>query len=302
LPSFDFSMPSFDGAASSASSAPSATDFAGAGGAPSDLPAHLQLPTFPQFDMPPVPGEATSAPGPDGGSTSALEGAPPGASTLPSPETATPPPRPPPPPPRRRPAKRPTTLETTLPPLALPTLGSAEPHKQEVTLLGSEAARELAEVRPQKRPVLPFVIIAVLVVAGIGAWVKRDAIVLALAAKDKRPQVVETAQDKALAFFAAGQDAYDHGKLDVAVKNFESALTAMPHFARAHRALAIAYAKQNRAADAVEHYRSYLDLSPNAPEAAQVRKIIDDYEKAKAAAAEANKAADDNGKRKKNPR
>jgi hypothetical protein len=76
----------------------------------------------------------------------------------------------------------------------------------------------------------------------------------------------------------------------------------MPNFPKAHRALAIAYAKQNNAADAVSHYQRYLDLSPNAPEAAQVRKIIDDYEKAKAAAAEASKAADENVKHKKNRR
>jgi tetratricopeptide (TPR) repeat protein len=86
-----------------------------------------------------------------------------------------------------------------------------------------------------------------------------------------------------MALYAAGQEAYNKSRLDDAVKSFEGALGLMPKYARAHRALAIALAKQNKAADAVEHYRTYLELDPKANDAAQVRKIVDDYEKAKAA-------------------
>ena len=167
-----------------------------------------------------------------------------------------------------------------LPPLALPALGEK---KKELTLLGQEAAAELAHVPPRKKPVLAFAIVGVLLVAGVGVWFGRNTIVGMLAQKDQRPAVVETAEDKAMALYATGQEAYNKTQLDEAVKSFEGALGLMPKYAKAHRALAIALAKQNKAADAVEHYKAYLELDPKATDAAQVRKIVEDYEKAKAA-------------------
>jgi hypothetical protein len=280
LPAFDFSLPPLPaGAADGTTLGP----FSGAGSASNaplaaDLPAHLQLPTFPQFDLPPIPGETPAREAPPSPESQPAPGA--------TPASAPPPLRQPPPPPRRRASSGNSAARANpeLPLLALPSLG-AEPKKKDVTLLASEAAKELAELPPRKRPVIAFFAIAVLVVGGAAAWVKRDAIVVELASKEPHPVVVETAEDKALARFAAGQEAYNHNRLNEAVKSFEAALALMPNSAKVHRALAIARAKQNRAADAVEHYRAYLELDPRAADAAQVRKIIDDYEKAKATAA-----------------
>ncbi|MBN1960014.1 MAG: tetratricopeptide repeat protein [Deltaproteobacteria bacterium] len=300
LPSFDFSLPQLDNTGERSSVASSESSSFTFNSDSADIPAHLQLPTFPAFDMPPIPGEAPA----DSKKTTEIKtsvtdqestGTQPAINTS---DTPTPPPLRPPPRPRRQkpiqnshPAKN-----SVLPSLVLPNLNVVEPAKKEVTLLGSEAAHALAEVKPHKRPVLPFVIIAALIIVGVGAWIKRDAIVLALAAKERRPQVVETTKDKALAFFAAGQHAYEKNDLSLAVEKFKSAIAILPNFSKAHRALAIAYAKQNKAADAVRHYRKYLDLNPNAPEAAAVRKIIADYQKAKEAVD--NKAPKDNRKNK----
>ncbi len=272
FPSFDFSVPSFVGSESSASGEPTA-DFDA-----STLPAHLKLPTFPQFELPAIPGEQSPAEdnaARDDTQKPAIEGAPP-------PLRAGPPPR------RRAPQEQkatPAPQKMELPALTLPTLG-ADPKKKEVTLLASEAAAELAEVPARKRPTLAILIIVALIGAGVGAWLKRDDIVAAITATDKKPVVVETARDKAMAKFAAAQAAYEKSQLDEAAKSFEEALALLPRFPRAHRGLAIARAKQNRPADAVEHYRIYLSLEPSAPDAVAVRKIIEDYEKAKATAAE----------------
>ncbi len=279
LPSFDFSLPPLPGVDTPAGGAPdgAAGATAQAGG---DVPAHLQLPSFPQFELPPVPGqEPTPPPGATPPHLAASEGA------------AVPPPRPPPPPRRRsRPAASPTPSDA-LPAFELPAL-APEPKKKEVTLLASEEAAELAHVPKHRRPVVPFLLLGAVVAAGAVAFVEREPLVAMLASKDQKPAVVETKEDKALALYASGQDAYAKSKLDEAAKSFESAIEINPSFAKAHRALAIARAKQNKAAEAVEHYKLYLDLDPKASDAEQVRKIISDYEKAKAASNGAGKAAE----------
>jgi len=53
------------------------------------------------------------------------------------------------------------------------------------------------------------------------------------------------------------------------------------------RGLAIGYAAKNDDASSLEHYKAYLKLAPNAPDADDVRAIIDKYEKKKQQAAEA---------------
>lgn len=283
LPTFDFSLPPLGAARATAAPLPVGAELAG--GAGSISPAHLELPNFPQFELPPLPGEER----PDSPPAGAADDA--GA----SPPLARAPGGPPPPPRRRsRPAQA-AAPALELPSIGLPTL-AAESARKEVTLLRAEAADELEEMPPRKRPVLPFLAVAAILAAGAGAWLERDALVGAIAARDPQP-VVETAESKALALYAAGQEAYTKHKLDEAAAKYEAALRALPKFAKAHRALGIARAKQNRREEAVEHYRAYLQLEPKAPDAAEVRKIVEDYEKAKSSAAGAGKTAENKRRR-----
>jgi regulator of sirC expression with transglutaminase-like and TPR domain len=55
---------------------------------------------------------------------------------------------------------------------------------------------------------------------------------------------------------------------------YRRALTLDPAFAPAHRGLAMLFEKCDRGPEAVEQYRQYLELAPNAPDSARVRARI----------------------------
>jgi len=76
-------------------------------------------------------------------------------------------------------------------------------------------------------------------------------------------------------------------KPDEAIRSYAKALELDPMMAGAERGLAIGYAAKNDDASSLEHYKAYLKLAPNAPDADDVRAIIDKYEKKKQQAAEA---------------
>lgn len=66
---------------------------------------------------------------------------------------------------------------------------------------------------------------------------------------------------------------------DAAIAAYERALAVAPELGGAERGLAIAYTKKGDKKSAVAHYRRYLELEPDAKDAAEVRKIIRSYEK-----------------------
>jgi tetratricopeptide (TPR) repeat protein len=181
------------------------------------------------------------------------------------------------PPPVRRaspaPPPRPSMPQVTLPTLAV------EPKKKELTLLGADVAAELARKPKRKLPVVAFALVGVLVAAGGVTYVERDLVIGLLTAGDQKPKE-PTPEDKALELYAAGQEALGKNQLDEAARSFVASLALNPKAPKAHRALAITLAKQNKAGEAVQHYRTYLELDPKAQDADKVRKIIADYEKA----------------------
>jgi len=63
-----------------------------------------------------------------------------------------------------------------------------------------------------------------------------------------------------------------------AIKAYEQALDLEPNLPKAFKGLASVYAAQGDAARAVEHYKMYLKLSPDASDAKQVRGIVEKYE------------------------
>jgi Tfp pilus assembly protein PilF len=64
------------------------------------------------------------------------------------------------------------------------------------------------------------------------------------------------------------------GNYDAAIQRFMQALKHKPNFARPHRYLGEAYEKKRELAQALGHYREYLRILPQAPDARQVQKRI----------------------------
>lgn len=112
---------------------------------------------------------------------------------------------------------------------------------------------------------------------------------------DPAVQAAATRARQAVAAFDEGNRLQLENKPDAAIKAYASAIELDPQFARAERGLAVAYASKGDDEQAVEHYRNFLRLAPDATDAEDVRKILDQYErtqeKKKAAEAAARDAA-----------
>jgi hypothetical protein len=314
LPSIDFSIPSFSTAKTDASP-PRAS-----AGPPPDLPAHLQLPNFPDFKLPPIPGEekdprATgdfTIEGVAGGSFDAMQASAPapaaqstgkaedwsvpsaGAPAVPPPLPAAPPPLKPRPKPAAAPA--PGGLPD-LPALGLPSL-QVPAQKRDPTLLASDAARALLADAQRKKFSLgiAFAVVLVIALVGVGgalAYYGPDTVASWFTGEQK-VKVERTARDLADEQLFLGKKAYLAGEEAEKAKKageassayreaigfFEKALEIDPTMGQVHRNLGIAYAKSNQQAKAVDHYQLYLDKVPDAKDRDDVRKIIDDYKKA----------------------
>jgi tetratricopeptide (TPR) repeat protein len=88
---------------------------------------------------------------------------------------------------------------------------------------------------------------------------------------------VLTPQQQAARALEAGSEAYvarDYGR---AVASFEQALNLDPNLSDAHRSLGIVHADLHDETEAIAHYQKYLEMAPQAKDAARVKKIIDDY-------------------------
>ena len=67
-----------------------------------------------------------------------------------------------------------------------------------------------------------------------------------------------------------------------AIGKYEEALKLDPALARAHREMGVVLATIKKDEQAVEHYREYMRLAPDAEDAAKVKQIIADWETAAA--------------------
>ena len=239
LPSIDFSMPDLGGGPVS--------DLPTSDPSPSgELPAHLQLPNFPDFELPPIPGEEKDKTSGDieisgvpsgAGSFGALqdgatdatapEGAMPGAegwSVADATQPSVPPPLPAPPPlpPGRAsgpqaqsgPGPRPGDGLPSLPGLGLPALGATESKApKEPTLVQSDVAARVAEAERKSRT--PLVIVGVLLVVLISVagtvFYLGPARVASWFGGDGPAGVVKTKRDQAEEHNYAGELAYREG-------------------------------------------------------------------------------------------
>ena len=196
-----------------------------------------------------------------------------------------------------------------LPDFGLLALNAQPSKKTEVTLIDSDAAEELAHTSPNRMAIWPILLILLLAGGGTGAWFGRTKIIQLITKADKSGGI-----DKATEEFLLGQDASTAKKPEEAIKHYRAALALRPNYpeahlwlglmqtvrkefgpaedhlqaairlkpnyGQAHRALGSTYAMQQKAEQAVEHYKKYLEFEPGASDAADVRKIVDDYEKA----------------------
>ncbi len=81
--------------------------------------------------------------------------------------------------------------------------------------------------------------------------------------------------------YSSGTDYYKKKQYDKAISHFQDTLRLDPTFAYAYRGLGTCYALQKQMDKAMQSYQRYIDLKPDAPDAAQVRKLIEDYKKNK---------------------
>ncbi len=70
------------------------------------------------------------------------------------------------------------------------------------------------------------------------------------------------------------------GDLQAAISSFTQCVQIDPNFGLCYRALGIAYAKSGNGAKAARYYRQYLKVAPNAPDAEQVKQLLEQYETA----------------------
>ncbi|OGR08800.1 MAG: hypothetical protein A2341_10325 [Deltaproteobacteria bacterium RIFOXYB12_FULL_58_9] len=246
LPSIDFSMPDFGMPDFSAKPVASldhdatTVDSSAAGRAAmshANLPAHLQLPSFPDFHMPPVPGEERNISGEisiEGvaGSSFAAEVSSPGvANPLQNTgdtsgdnwavagvgQVAPPPLRAPPPLP---PGKKPATSQARhaqqggaggLPdlPMGLPAFAQPAKQKHDLTLVQSEAALQLAAGKGSKTGAVVIALI-LLVVLGAGGAVWHFGIdrLAEMAFGPQQVEITKTAEEKADELLFQGKKAY----------------------------------------------------------------------------------------------
>jgi tetratricopeptide (TPR) repeat protein len=92
-------------------------------------------------------------------------------------------------------------------------------------------------------------------------------------------EVVTPARAEAIEHYNKGNRAYLERKFPQAIAEFKRALESDRSFAYAHRGLGVTYAAQRKGELAIEAYRNYLKLAPNAKDAKQVENIIKNFDK-----------------------
>lgn len=112
-------------------------------------------------------------------------------------------------------------------------------------------------------------VVLVAVLLGLGTGV--------LIAPKPEPKPV-TPRSRAEQQFSDGNRYYAEGRFDDAFGSYRGAISVDRTFAPAHRAKAAALAKLQRGEEAAGAYRTYLDISPSAVDAEQVREVLRRYE------------------------
>jgi tetratricopeptide (TPR) repeat protein len=102
------------------------------------------------------------------------------------------------------------------------------------------------------------------------------------AAPPPQPAPVENTNSKQIAagLVKKGNQLFMQQQYEEAARAYLEAIQRNPRLPMAYRGLGSAMAASGRTAEAVAYYKKYLALSPSAPDAPQVQKIISDYYRA----------------------
>lgn len=165
-------------------------------------------------------------------------------------------------------------------------LESAEDEISKSEIAQVEMPKPEARINKKKTPTWVLATVAVLAVGGAAAggiyYAQREP---PPPAPQVDPELVKQAerQKEALAALNEGHALFgvgkDKEKIDQAIVLYARAIELEPTLAKAERALGVAHAAKGDDAEAVKHYKRFLELDPMAPEASQVRAIIEKYEK-----------------------
>ena len=88
---------------------------------------------------------------------------------------------------------------------------------------------------------------------------------------------MDTGKKAAQEHYSLGNQYFMQQRFDMSAEEYKAAIRADPSYAYAYRGLGAAYARLGKADWAVMQYETYIKLVPNAPDAEQVKKIINDY-------------------------
>ena len=146
---------------------------------------------------------------------------------------------------------------------------------------------DVPKAPPKKRRIpdrVIFGVLGALVLAGLTAvWATVDREPAPEVTVDPALQQAAEKRKRAIRALEKGHSLAAQGatKAKAAISAYRHALSLDPKLASAERGMAVVYAAKNDDARAVKHYRRYLKLAPDANDAAEVRRIIRAYEKAK---------------------
>lgn len=100
-------------------------------------------------------------------------------------------------------------------------------------------------------------------------------------AEEETAQVQSSSEPTAEDYTAEGNKLLMKNRIAEAIANYQKAIKLKPNLAAAHRSLGIAYTKIGQVDKAAKEYETYLKLQPDAPDANQVRQILEQYYKSK---------------------
>jgi tetratricopeptide (TPR) repeat protein len=98
--------------------------------------------------------------------------------------------------------------------------------------------------------------------------------------EDRSPRALEEDPQK---LFEVANGQYQKGRFSEAAASLNRCLRADPAFAKCHLLLGSTYAKLREPELGAQHYRRFLQIAPNDPDAARVKTLLEQYDSARSA-------------------
>jgi serine/threonine protein kinase len=95
--------------------------------------------------------------------------------------------------------------------------------------------------------------------------------------KGPPPASVQKVPESARRFYKAGKELMVRNKLKKAIKAFDKAIRKYPGYASAYKALGTCHMQLGNIRQAKKNYRKYLEKAPDAPDAADIKELIESF-------------------------